>query len=143
MLRRTIVTALTTLLLATGLTSAPTATAAVTYDNSIGIVKMPDQVRKGKCAYYRLNWRFTPPSDQWTVLVRIRAPRGFSVATQFWDSNARNNLSRKQGHLPIQLCGSSIKPGRYTIEMQMVYDTSIRDRYTVNRRPTHFRLLRR
>ncbi|MDO9456487.1 hypothetical protein [Nocardioides sp.] len=142
MLRRSIFTTLVSLLLAAGLmTAAPTARADVPYDNSIGIIKVPNQVRKGNCAKYRLRWDFNPPSDEWTVIGRIRTPKGFSIVSQFWDSNSPNNLGREKGRLRIQLCGSSVKPGRYKVEMQMVYSVG-RNTYTVNRRPTYFRLLR-
>lgn len=147
MLRRTISTAAVTLMLATGLatgltTQTPVATAAPVYDNSIGYVKVPDQVRKGRCASYRLNWKFNPPTDAWTVVARIRTPRNFSIASQFWDANSPNKLGQTQGHLPIRLCGSSVRPGRYRVDMQMIYDEG-REQTTVNRAPTYFRLLRR
>ncbi|WP_148616036.1 hypothetical protein [Nocardioides rubriscoriae] len=142
MLRRTVLAVAVPLLLAVGLLTAPPSPAqSIPVSNSIGIVKVPDQVRKGNCAKYRLRWNFNPPSDQWTVIVRIRTPRGFSIASQFWDSNSPNNLGREEGRLRIPLCGSSVRPGRYKVEMQMVYSEG-RDNYTVNRHPTYFRLLR-
>ncbi len=146
MVRRTISTAAVSLLLALGLTTATpavtTATAAPAYDNSIGYVKVPNQVRKGKCASYRLNWKFNPPTDAWTVVARIRTPRHFSIASQFWDANSPNKLGQTQGQLRLRLCGSSVKPGRYQVDMQMIYDEG-REQTTVNREPTYFRLLRR
>jgi hypothetical protein len=143
MLRRSILATVIAVVLAVGLMSAtPTVTAAPAFDNSIGIVKVPDQVRQGNCGSYRLRWRFNPPSDQWTVTANVRTPKGFSIVSQFWDSNARNKLARTQGHLKVRICGSSIKTGRYKIQMKMIY-TDGRDNVTVDRAPTYFRLLKR
>ena len=141
MLRR-LSSTVASMLLALGLAAALPSAPAAAYDNSIGVVKVPNQIRKSGCADYLLRWGFTPPTPEWTVLARIRNPRGESVASLFWDADSTNNLGRTHGHLKFQLCGASAPVGRYSISMQMIY-TDRRDRYTVNRQPTHFRLVQR
>lgn len=149
MLRRTLIAALTSLLLAAGLltavgtTSSP-ATAAPRFDNSIGIVKVPTQKRRGNCAKYTLRWRFNPPTPDWQVAAVIRAPKGFSVGSEFWDSDVdRPKFSALEGSRLFQICGSSVKPGRYKVQMTMIYDVNSRTSVTKHRAPTYFRLVRR
>lgn len=145
MLRRT----LAAVLIAPGLATVATAPAQAgpSYDNSIGKITAPTQVWRGKCAKYTIRWKFTPPAEStgWTVVSRIRTPKGFAIRSEFWDSEVPppNKLGRLQGQLKVPLCGSSIKPGRYKIEMQMIYSVGDRDSFTVDRAPTYFRLVRK
>ncbi|WP_139983680.1 hypothetical protein [Nocardioides litoris] len=146
MFRRILASSAAGLLLAAGLSAAPTpappASAAV--DNSIGVITAPRQAWKPQCARYRLNWRFTPPAgnDGWTVIANIIEPRGFSIRSEFWDSNSPNKLGQTTGSLTFPMCGSSIKPGRYKIKMQMIV-TDGRDEITLNRAPTYFKIFRK
>ena len=145
MLRRVIATATVSLALVAGATTASAPPAGAAFDNSIGIVKSADHRWKGGCADYTIRWNFTPPTPDWTVVARIRSPKGFSIRSEFWDSNSPNLLGQLRGKKRVPLCGSSVKPGRYKIEMQMIYTDADNDRvtHTVNRAPTYFRLTRR
>ncbi|MFB9311702.1 hypothetical protein [Nocardioides plantarum] len=141
MLRRSR-SAVASILLAVGLAVTLPSSPAAAYDNDIGVIKVPNQIRKGGCAGYLLPWSFTPPTEDWTVVARIRNPRREGVASFYWDANAGNNMGRTHGHLTFQLCGASAPVGRYSVSMQMIYNEG-RDLYTLNRAPTHFRLVQR
>lgn len=141
---RRLLPAVASVVLAAGLTAAvPSAPASAAYDNSIGIVKVPDQYRKNNCADYVMRWSFKPPSDQWTVIAKVRSPRYQNVHSQFWDSNSPNNLGKKWGSLKFRMCSASAPAGRYRVDMQMIYDSGFRQTTTVNRAPTYFRLVQR
>jgi hypothetical protein len=141
MLRRSL-SAVASLLLAAGLATITPAPPAAAYDNSIGTISVPDQVRRSGCAHYLLRWSFHPPTDEWMVTAVIRNPRREGVASMVWDAGSTNNLGRTKGSLKFELCGASAPVGRYSVSMQMIY-TDRRDRYTVNRQPTYFRLVKR
>lgn len=141
MLRRSL-TAVASMILAVGLTTAVPSAPASAYDNSIGVVRVPDQIRKGGCADYLVRWGFRPPTPDWTVTATIRDPRKRAVQSLFWDSNSPNNLGRTSGSLRFEMCGASLPVGRYSVSMQMIY-TDRRDVFTLNRQPVYFRLVQR
>ena len=144
MLRRSLTAAIVSLLLSVGLlTAAPSATARERYDNSIGIITAPDQRYQGRgCNKYLVRWNFNPPTEEWSVLMRIRTPKRFSIRSELFDSGYTDKMGQEVGRKRFPLCGASVKPGQYKIEMQMIYTVG-RDTVTKNRAPVFFRLMRR
>ncbi|MCW2815896.1 MAG: hypothetical protein JWN84_3351 [Nocardioides sp.] len=147
MLRRTLLAAIASLLLFAGLLTAPPTATAIEFDNSIGKITAPDQQWRGRCARYQIRWNFNPPTDDWSVIMRIRTPKGFAVRSELFDSGyikpdgTKSLMGREEGRKRIDLCGSSIKPGRYKINMQMIHSEG-RQNITRNRAPVYFRLFR-
>lgn len=142
MLRRMlIVTMVSAALLAGLLAATPTTTAAPVFDNSIGTVSVPDQRWRRLCHDYLMQWTFRPPNDDWQVRAKVRTPKGFPIRTEFWDADSGNKRGQRQGYLRFELCGSSVKPGRYSVHMVMLYNEG-REVITRYRKPTYFRLFR-
>ncbi len=147
MLRRTLIATIVSLLLSAGLLTAPPTATALEFDNRIGKITAPDQQWRGKCSTYRIRWNFNPPTDEWSVVMRIRSPKGFAVRSELFDSGyvnpdgSKQLMGREEGTKRVQLCGSSIRPGRYKIDMQMIH-TEDRTNVTRNRAPVYFRLFR-
>jgi hypothetical protein len=158
MLRRLLTSLVVGLLLVAGALVAPPQASALLvasattaerssarFDNSIGRITVPDQALRPGCRRYLVRWRFTPPrNDEWTVISDIRGPRGKSVHSLFWDSNSPNKLGQERGRTRFTLCRYSVRPGRYSVHMQMQYTpVGGRDPLTKRRQPVYFRFLRR
>jgi hypothetical protein len=139
MVRRTMIAlAASTMLLGGTLSAAPAATAAIPIDNSIGKAWAPNQVRQGHCGRYKINWRFNPPSPEWSAVVQIRGPKGRKIHHLLYDAGA----DATRGSERITLCGSSYKAGRFKMQTTMVYNEG-RDEFRRRSDPTYFRILPR
>ncbi|WP_134766392.1 hypothetical protein [Nocardioides sp. 1609] len=96
------------------------------------------RLRRG-CHTYRVDYVLRPPTPDWSALVQLYTPRSRKLGTLLLDANRPDPLV---GHRGFEICGVTVAPGRFRIQVELIY-TDGREEYRALTRPTFFRLTRR
>jgi hypothetical protein len=96
------------------------------------------RLRRG-CHTYRVEYVLRPPTPDWSAVVQLYTPRNRRLGTLLLDASRPDPLV---GHRGFEICGVTVAPGRFRIQVELIY-TDGREDHRALTRPTYFRLTRR
>jgi hypothetical protein len=137
---RRLALALAAVLVSSGLLAwAPTpATAKAVEVVDWGSTTAPDQRFRKGCHPYKYRYRIDPPTSEWTLETFLRGPGGKPLGSDYFLAGNDPKAQRAV----FEVCGSSTRPGRFTIRSKVTYLDGF-DETVVKLPRTRFRITRR